>query len=118
MAKRNLVVGIMMNRGLQSMTGRTVCQPSYTRVLGLTRVYLSNPTGENERLVYDFLQQFSQSQPSSHAIRRIMRLRLFMFNHERQRQARSRFKRFVLREQELENNRNGFGASPRPHVNV
>lgn len=105
MVKRNLAVGIMMTREGESKHGCRLYQTGYAEVLGLTRNYLNNPTEENERQIYESLRQFSRSALSFNAVRRVMRIRLFLFQNEQQRQARKKFQRFFLIEQELEANR-------------
>lgn len=90
-----------MTKNLNVITGRKVTQQSYTRALNFTRVYLNNPTKENEHLIYDSLQRFSRSTKSLNTVRRALRLRIFLFYHAQRKRNKMRFKQFVLLEQKL-----------------
>jgi|GEM_PF-5798284 hypothetical protein len=80
-------------------------RPSYTRdyarVLSFTRRYLHRQSEENERFIYSALQQFCQSDNSSSARMKAIKLRLFLFHHAQQQQAKRKFRWFTYLECQL-----------------
>lgn len=73
-------------------------QPSFSDVLLLARVYLSNPTKQNEHFLYQCLNHLLRSPPSRQTRHRVLRLRLFLFRCESNYIPRRKFKAFAARE--------------------
>lgn len=82
--------------------GSVVGKGGFGVLLGLTREYLTKQSCQQERRVYEYIQYCLSQRPPPTAVKQALKLRLFLFRHSLQRQAKIRFMIFVAREKRIQ----------------
>lgn len=101
MVKRSLAVETMRTNCVATVKERIIGKGGFSVLLDLTREYLMKASCQQERLIYEYIQYFLSQKTPPNAVKQAMKLRLFLFRHSLQRQARIRFMVFVARERRL-----------------